>query len=90
MDEWHRKLDCASLLSLSRLSATSFRLSEPTSLRAQMLVSSPGTGNLGFIGNVLYYIELAGGTSSVAIPDSVLSLLPLRPNSLAIALKFLS
>jgi len=55
-----------------------------------MLVSSPGTGNLGFIGNVLYYIELAGGTSSVAIPDSVLSLLPLRPNSLAIALKFLS
>lgn len=55
-----------------------------------MLVSSPGTGNLGFIGNVLYYIELAGGTSSVAIPDSVLSLLPWRPNSLAIALKFLS
>lgn len=70
--------------------ASSFWLSEPTSLRAQMLVSSPGTGNLGFIGNVLYYIELAGGTSSVAIPDSVLSLLPWRPNSLAIALKFLS
>lgn len=83
----------ASEFSLTRLSATSVRLSEPTSLRAQMLVSSPGTWHPGFIGNVLSTIELAKkkGEQVPSLSQSQISPLTssLNANSLALRLKLL-